>query len=151
MVNKQFELYNQVRTTLKRVGYLIVEDHFDLDDFFFTIEKEDDESQTFEFYIWIDENIVNASIKLTKLFVNETSYNTDLDDLPEYFEDKQSFELEDSDLVKKLINFVENINYCCVADTIKDILDKIDELADEYSEDSMIFLCNELQAHGYMK
>lgn len=71
------------------------------------------------------------------------------DYLPENFEDEIEFEVDDPELIEKLVDFVGNIDFCGVSDLVNDLLDEINELTEKYSVEAISFLSKELDSRGY--
>lgn len=131
------EVYEQLKVALEKANYLISEDDYTWEEsFYMIVEKMEDE-------------VINATLDLKEVYVQEMFYDADFDYLPENFEDEIEFEVDDPELIEKLVDFVGNIDFCGVSDLVNDLLDEINELTEKYSVEAISFLSKELDSRGY--
>lgn len=113
------------------------------------VEKMEDDSQAFRLAVRLEDEVINATLDLKEVYVQEMFYDADFDYLPENFEDEIEFEVDDPELIEKLVDFVGNIDFCGVSDLVNDLLDEINELTEKYSVEAISFLSKELDSRGY--
>ena len=144
------EVYEQLKVALEKANYLISEDDYTWEEsFYMIVEKMEDDSQAFRLAVRLEDEVINATLDLKEVYVQEMSYDADFDYLPENFEDEIEFEVDDPELIEKLVDFVGNIDFCGVSDLVNDLLDEINELTEKYSVEAISFLSKELDSRGY--
>lgn len=144
------EVYEQLKVALEKANYLISEDDYTWEkSFYMIVEKMEDDSQAFRLAVRLEDEVINATLDLKKVYVQEMFYDADFDYLPENFEDEIEFEIDDPELIEKLVDFVGNIDFCGVSDLVNDLLDEINELTEKYSVEAISFLSKELDSRGY--
>ena len=144
------EVYEQLKVALEKANYLISEDDYTWEEsFYMIVEKMEDDSQAFRLAVRLEDEVINATLDLKEVYVQEMFYDADFDYLPENFEDEIEFEVDDPELIEKLVDFVGNIDFCCVSDLVNDLLDEINELTEKYSVEAISFLSKELDSRGY--
>nr|DAN03467.1 MAG TPA: hypothetical protein [Bacteriophage sp.] len=144
------EVYEQLKVALEKANYLISEDDYMWEDsFYMIVEKVEDDSQAFRLTVRLEDEVINATLDLKEIYVQEMFYDADFDYLPEGFEDEIEFEADDPELIEKLVDFVGNIDFCGVSDLVNDLLDEINELTEKYSVEAISFLSKELDSRGY--
>ena len=144
------EVYEQLKVALEKANYLISEDDYTGEEsFYMIVEKMEDDSQAFRLAVRLEDEVINATLDLKEVYVQEMFYDADFDYLPENFEDEIEFEVDDPELIEKLVDFVGNIDFCGVSDLVNDLLDEINELTEKYSVEAISFLSKELDSRGY--
>ena len=144
------EVYEQLKVALEKANYLISEDDYTWEEsFYMIVEKMEDDSQAFRLAVRLEGEVINATLDLKEVYVQEMFYDADFDYLPENFEDEIEFEVDDPELIEKLVDFVGNIDFCGVSDLVNDLLDEINELTEKYSVEAISFLSKELDSRGY--
>lgn len=144
------EVYEQLKVALEKANYLISEDDYTWEEsFYMIVEKMEDDSQAFRLTVRLEDEVINATLDLKEVYVQEMFYDADFDYLPENFEDEIEFEVDDPELIEKLVDFVGNIDFCGVSDLVNDLLDEINELTEKYSVEAISFLSKELDSRGY--
>ena len=144
------EVYEQLKVALEKANYLISEDDYTWEEsFYMIVEKMEDDSQAFRLAVRLEDEVINATLDLKKVYVQEMFYDADFDYLPENFEDEIEFEVDDPELIEKLVDFVGNIDFCGVSDLVNDLLDEINELTEKYSVEAISFLSKELDSRRY--
>lgn len=144
------EVYEQLKVALEKANYLISEDDYTWEEsFYMIVEKMEDNSQAFRLAVRLEDEVINATLDLKEVYVQEMFYDADFDYLPENFEDEIEFEVDDPELIEKLVDFVGNIDFCGVSDLVNDLLDEINELTEKYSVEAISFLSKELDSRGY--
>ena len=144
------EVYEQLKVALEKANYLISEDDYTWEEsFYMIVEKMEDDSQAFRLAVRLEDEVINATLDLKEVYVQEMFYDADFDYLPENFEDEIEFEVDDPELIEKLVDFVGNIDFCGVSDLVNDLLDEINELTEKYSVEAISFLSKELDCRGY--
>lgn len=144
------EVYEQLKVALEKANYLISEDDYTWEEsFYMIVEKVEDDSQAFRLTVRLEDEVINATLDLKEVYVQEMFYDADFDYLPENFEDEIEFEVDDPELIEKLVDFVGNIDFCGVSDLVNDLLDEINELTEKYSVEAISFLSKELDSRGY--
>lgn len=144
------EVYEQLKVALEKANYLISEDDYTWEEsFYMIVEKMEDDSQAFRLAVRLEDEVINATLDLKEVYVQEMFYDADFDYLPENFEDEIEFEVDDPELIEKLVDFVGNIDFCGVSDLVNDLLDEINELTEKYSVEAISFLSKELDSRGY--
>lgn len=144
------EVYEQLKVALEKANYLISEDDYTWEEsFYMIVEKMEDDSQAFRLAVRLEDEVINATLDLKEVYVQEMFYDADFDYLPEGFEDEIEFEADDPELIEKLVDFVGNIDFCGVSDLVNDLLDEINELTEKYSVEAISFLSKELDSRGY--
>ena len=144
------EVYEQLKVALEKANYLISEDDYTWEEsFYMIVEKMEDDSQAFRLAVRLKDEVINATLDLKEVYVQEMFYDADFDYLPENFEDEIEFEVDDPELIEKLVDFVGNIDFCGVSDLVNDLLDEINELTEKYSVEAISFLSKELDSRGY--
>lgn len=144
------EVYEQLKVALEKANYLISEDDYTWEEsFYMIVEKMEDDSQAFRLAVRLEDGVINATLDLKEVYVQEMFYDADFDYLPENFEDEIEFEVDDPELIEKLVDFVGNIDFCGVSDLVNDLLDEINELTEKYSVEAISFLSKELDSRGY--
>lgn len=144
------EVYEQLKVALEKANYLISEDDYTWEEsFYMIVEKMEDDSQAFRLAVKLEDEVINATLDLKEVYVQEMFYDADFDYLPENFEDEIEFEVDDPELIEKLVDFVGNIDFCGVSDLVNDLLDEINELTEKYSVEAISFLSKELDSRGY--
>lgn len=144
------EVYEQLKVALEKANYLISEDDYTWgESFYMIVEKMEDDSQAFRLAVRLEDEVINATLDLKEVYVQEMFYDADFDYLPENFEDEIEFEVDDPELIEKLVDFVGNIDFCGVSDLVNDLLDEINELTEKYSVEAISFLSKELDSRGY--
>lgn len=144
------EVYEQLKVALEKANYLISEDDYTWEEsFYMIVEKMEDDSQAFRLTVRLEDEVINATLNLKEVYVQEMFYDADFDYLPENFEDEIEFEVDDPELIEKLVDFVGNIDFCGVSDLVNDLLDEINELTEKYSVEAISFLSKELDSRGY--
>ena len=144
------EVYEQLKVALEKANYLISEDDYTWEEsFYIIVEKMEDDSQAFRLAVRLEDEVINATLDLKEVYVQEMFYDADFDYLPENFEDEIEFEVDDPELIEKLVDFVGNIDFCGVSDLVNDLLDEINELTEKYSVEAISFLSKELDSRGY--
>lgn len=144
------EVYEQLKVALEKANYLISEDDYTWEEsFYMIVEKMEDDSQAFRLAVRLEDEVINATLDLKEVYVQEMFYDADFDYLPENFEDEIEFEVDDPELIEKLVDFVGNIDFCGVSDLVNDLLDEINELTEKYSIEAISFLSKELDSRGY--
>ena len=144
------EVYEQLKVALEKANYLILEDDYTWEEsFYMIVEKMEDDSQAFRLAVRLKDEVINATLDLKEVYVQEMFYDADFDYLPENFEDEIEFEVDDPELIEKLVDFVGNIDFCGVSDLVNDLLDEINELTEKYSVEAISFLSKELDSRGY--
>lgn len=144
------EVYEQLKVALEKANYLISEDDYTWEEsFYMIVEKMEDGSQAFRLAVRLEDEVINATLDLKEVYVQEMFYDADFDYLPENFEDEIEFEVDDPELIEKLVDFVGNIDFCGVSDLVNDLLDEINELTEKYSVEAISFLSKELDSRGY--
>lgn len=144
------EVYEQLKVALEKANYLISEDDYTWEEsFYMIVEKMEDDSQAFRLAARLEDEVINATLDLKEVYVQEMFYDADFDYLPENFEDEIEFEVDDPELIEKLVDFVGNIDFCGVSDLVNDLLDEINELTEKYSVEAISFLSKELDSRGY--
>lgn len=144
------EVYEQLKVALEKANYFISEDDYTWEEsFYMIVEKMEDDSQAFRLAVRLEDEVINATLDLKEVYVQEMFYDADFDYLPENFEDEIEFEVDDPELIEKLVDFVRNIDFCGVSDLVNDLLDEINELTEKYSVEAISFLSKELDSRGY--
>lgn len=144
------EVYEQLKVALEKANYLISEDDYTWEEsFYMIVEKVEDDSQAFRLTVRLEGEVIYATLDLKEVYVQEMFYDADFDYLPENFEDEIEFEVDDPELIEKLVDFVGNIDFCGVSDLVNDLLDEINELTEKYSVEAISFLSKELDSRGY--
>ena len=144
------EVYEQLKVALEKANYLISEDDYTWEEsFYMIVEKMEDDSQAFRLAVRLEDEVINATLDLKEVYVQEMFYDADFDYLPENFEDEIEFEVDVPELIEKLVDFVGNIDFCGVSDLVNDLLDEINELTEKYSVEAISFLSKELDSRGY--
>lgn len=144
------EVYEQLKVALEKANYLISEDDYTWEEsFYMIVEKVEDDSQAFRLTVRLEGEVIYATLDLKEIYVQEVFYDADFDYLPENFEDEIEFEVDDPELIEKLVDFVGNIDFCGVSDLVNDLLDEINELTEKYSVEAISFLSKELDSRGY--
>ena len=144
------EIYEQLLVALEEANYLVSDHDYTWEEsFYMIVEKMEDDSQAFRLAVRLEDEVINATLDLKEVYVQEMFYDADFDYLPENFEDEIEFEVDDPELIEKLVDFVGNIDFCGVSDLVNDLLDEINELTEKYSVEAISFLSKELDSRGY--
>lgn len=144
------EVYEQLKVALEKANYLISEDDYTWEEsFYMMVEKVEDDSQAFRLAVRLEDEVINATLDLKEIYVQEMFYDADFDYLPEGFENEIGLKADDPELIEKLVDFVGNIDFCGVSDLVNDLLDEINELTEKYSVEAISFLSKELDSRGY--
>ena len=121
------EVYEQLKVALEKANYLISEDDYTWEEsFYMIVKKMEDDSQAFRLAVRLEDEVINATLDLKEVYVQEMFYDADFDYLPENFRRWEiEFEVDDPELIeKKLVDFVGNIDFCGVSDLVNDLLDE---------------------------
>lgn len=144
------KIYKQLLVALKEANYLVSDHDYTWEEsFYIIVEKMEDDSQAFQLIVRLEDEVIYATLNLKEVYVQERFYDVNTNYLPENFEDAIEFEADDPELIKKLVDFVGNIDFCGVSDLVNDLLNEIEELTERYSVEAINFLSKELDYRGH--
>ena len=142
-------IYDDLLERLEKEGYTVNNHDYEWEDSFYMFIEEDN-SQTFRLRIQIENGErIAVSLDLASIFVEGRYYKVGYDYLPNDFNDFIILDAKDTELMKKIMEFVDCIKVCNISDRVLEIFKEIGELRSKYTTTELSFLAGELKHEGY--